>query len=108
MGIPRYIISNFLKWFKIWYSFYNLSHLDKSRKISEKFNQWFIRTILIEMKLSLKEFKSIANIFISKQIIQRKFKEKEIQKWRILKKILLNNKYIKKYLYKILYFNKII
>ena len=65
LRISRYIISNSLKWFKIWYSFYNLSHFDRSRKIFKKFNRWLVRIALIETRLLLKELKSIINIPIS-------------------------------------------
>ena len=96
LSIPRRMMSSFLDRLKTRYSPYNLPHPSRSRKTFEKFNPWLVRTALTETRLPLKELKSIANIPVSEQIIRRRLREKEIWKWKALKRALLNNEHVRK------------
>src|SRR5438045_727457 len=80
LNIPRRTVSSFLERLKTRHSLYNLLNPGKSRKPSNKFDRWLVRTALTETRLPLKELKSIANIPICEQTIRRRLKEKSIRK----------------------------
>jgi len=95
LHIPRRTISNFLRRYKNRHSPYDLPHSGRSRKTSATFDRWLVQTVLTETRLPFKELKSIVNIPISEQTIQRRLQEEGIRKWRGLKRPLLNDKHAK-------------